>query len=73
VPARGHGEQEGERDDEYRGEGGVGPKSSRSFLSRISQLFNGHDDLRRRVYHIIIGHVDVGLFKSAAAKDVKRF
>jgi hypothetical protein len=53
--------------------GGGGPKSDKAFLSRISQLFDGHDDLRRCVYHIIVGHVDVGLFKSAAAKDVKRF
>jgi hypothetical protein len=73
VPARGHGEQEGERDDEHHGEGGVGPKSSGSFLSRISHQFDGPNDLKRHGYHMVARAVVVGLFKSAATKDMKMF
>jgi hypothetical protein len=52
---------------------GFGPKSGGTFLSRISQSFDGPDDLKRRGYHMAIGAVDVWLFKSAATEDVKRF
>ena len=73
MSARGHGEQEGERDDEHRREGGVGPKSSGSFLLEISQPFDRPNDLKRNGYHMVVGAVDVGLFRSAATEDVKRF
>jgi 2-keto-3-deoxy-L-rhamnonate aldolase RhmA len=52
---------------------GIGPKSGGAFLSGISQPFDGPDDLRRRGYHVVVGAVDVALFRSAAADDVKRF
>jgi hypothetical protein len=52
---------------------GVGPKSGGAYLSGISQLFDGHDDLKRRGYHMVAGAIDVGLFRSAAAEDWKRF
>jgi hypothetical protein len=41
--------------------GGVGPKSGGSFLSGISQPFDGLDDLKRRGYHMVTRAVDVGL------------
>jgi 2-keto-3-deoxy-L-rhamnonate aldolase RhmA len=52
---------------------GVGPKASGAYLSGFAMPFDAPDDLRRRGYHMVSGAVDVGLFRSAAVEDVKRF
>ncbi|KAB1216394.1 2-keto-3-deoxy-L-rhamnonate aldolase [Morella rubra] len=44
-----------------------------AFLAGFAMPHDGPDDLRRRGYHMVSGAVDVGLFRSAAVEDVKRF
>jgi 2-keto-3-deoxy-L-rhamnonate aldolase RhmA len=52
---------------------GVEPKAGGAYLAGFAMPFDGPDDLRRRGYHMVSGAVDVGLFRSAAVEDVKRF
>ncbi|XP_040989364.1 2-keto-3-deoxy-L-rhamnonate aldolase-like [Juglans microcarpa x Juglans regia] len=55
----------------------VGPKptggTGGAYLSGFAMPFDGPDDLRKRGYHMVSGAVDVGLFRTAAVEDVKRF
>lgn len=43
------------------------------FLSGFALPFDGPKDLRSRGYHMVSGATDVGLFRSAAVEDVRRF
>ncbi|KAI8569878.1 hypothetical protein RHMOL_Rhmol02G0311400 [Rhododendron molle] len=44
-----------------------------TYLSGFAMPHDRLDDLRRRGYHIVSGAVDVGLFRSAAVEDVRKF
>ena len=44
-----------------------------AYLSGFALPYDGPDDLRKRGYHMVSGAVDVGLFRSAAVEDVKKF
>ncbi|KAG5563538.1 hypothetical protein RHGRI_006093 [Rhododendron griersonianum] len=44
-----------------------------AYLSGFAMPHDGPDDLRRRGYHMVSGAVDVGLFRSAAVEDVRKF
>lgn len=44
-----------------------------AYLAGFAMPHDGPDDLRTRGYHMVSGAVDVGLFRSAAVEDVKRF
>ncbi|XP_058203711.1 uncharacterized protein LOC131317976 [Rhododendron vialii] len=44
-----------------------------TYLSGFAMPHDGPDDLRRRGYHMVSGAVDVGLFRSAAVEDVRKF
>ncbi|GAV68712.1 HpcH_HpaI domain-containing protein [Cephalotus follicularis] len=49
-----------------------GSKSG-AFLAGFAMPHDGPDELRRRGYHMVSGAVDVGMFRSAAVEDVRRF
>ncbi|XP_050268919.1 uncharacterized protein LOC126713256 [Quercus robur] len=44
-----------------------------AYLAGFALPYDGPDDLRKRGYHMVSGAVDVGLFRSAAVEDVKKF
>ncbi|KAK3030657.1 hypothetical protein RJ639_035861 [Escallonia herrerae] len=44
-----------------------------AFLAGFAMPHDSPDDLRGRGYHMVSGAVDVGLFRSAAVEDVKKF
>ncbi|KAJ7961654.1 2-keto-3-deoxy-L-rhamnonate aldolase-like [Quillaja saponaria] len=44
-----------------------------AYLTGFALPFDGPSDLKTRGYHMVSGAVDVGLFRSAAVEDVKRF
>ncbi|KAK3005521.1 hypothetical protein RJ639_016361 [Escallonia herrerae] len=50
------------------GSGGGG-----AFLAGFAMPHDSPDDMRGRGYHMVSGAVDVGLFRSAAVEDVKKF
>ncbi|XP_057737348.1 uncharacterized protein LOC130954608 [Arachis stenosperma] len=53
-----------------RSGGGVGVGT---YLSGFAMPHDGPGDLKSRGYHMVSGAVDVGLFRSAAVEDVKKF
>ncbi|MED6191871.1 hypothetical protein PIB30_004528 [Stylosanthes scabra] len=55
---------------ESRSGGGVGVGA---YLSGFAMPHDGPRDLKSRGYHMVSGAVDVGLFRSAAVEDVKKF
>nr|DAD17998.1 TPA_asm: hypothetical protein HUJ06_019461 [Nelumbo nucifera] len=52
-----------------RNKGGTG----RAYLAGFAMAHDGPDELRKRGYHMISGAVDIGLFRTAAVEDVRRF
>lgn len=44
-----------------------------AYLAGFAMPHDSPDDLRSRGYHMVSGAVDVGLFRSAAVEDVKKF
>ena len=46
---------------------------SETYLAGCAMPNDGPDELKRRGYHLVCGGADVGLFRSAAVDDVKRF
>ncbi|KAF8379964.1 hypothetical protein HHK36_027430 [Tetracentron sinense] len=48
-------------------------KGRGAYLAGFAMPHDGPDDLRTRGYHMVSGAVDVGLFRSVAVEDVKRF
>lgn len=52
---------------------GVGPQDGGAYLAGFAMPFDSPDDLRRRGYNMVSGASDVGMFRSAAVEDVKRF
>ncbi|KAK2981911.1 hypothetical protein RJ640_019131 [Escallonia rubra] len=44
-----------------------------AFLAGFAMPHDSPDDMRGRGYHMVSGAVDVGLFRSAAVEDVKKF
>jgi 2-keto-3-deoxy-L-rhamnonate aldolase RhmA len=48
-------------------------RESGAYLAGFAMPNDGADELKRRGYHMVCGGVDVGLFRSAVADDVKRF
>jgi hypothetical protein len=52
--------------------GGVGPKSGGSFVSGISQPFDGLDDLKRLGYHMVDGAIDVRAFQERGHKGCEK-
>lgn len=44
-----------------------------AYLAGFAMSHDSPDDLRSRGYHMVSGAVDVGLFRSAAVEDVKKF
>ncbi|XP_057976408.1 uncharacterized protein LOC131163723 [Malania oleifera] len=54
----------------------LGTKAGRAggaYLAGFAMPHDSPDDLRTRGYHMVSGAVDLGLFRSAAVEDVKRF
>ncbi|XP_010538851.1 PREDICTED: uncharacterized protein LOC104813054 [Tarenaya hassleriana] len=49
------------------------PAKGGAYLSGFAVPHDGAGDLRARGYHMVSGAVDVGLFRSAAMEDVRRF
>ncbi|KAI3453330.1 hypothetical protein Pfo_009993 [Paulownia fortunei] len=43
------------------------------YLAGFSMPNDGPDELRARGYHMVSGGVDIGLYRSAAVDDVKKF
>ncbi|KAF6136215.1 hypothetical protein GIB67_036893 [Kingdonia uniflora] len=52
----------------HGGEGGSG-----AYLAGFAMPHDSPDQLRTRGYHMVSGAVDLGLFRTAAVEDVKRF
>lgn len=52
---------------------GTDPLVDGAYLSGFAMPHDGPLDLRTRGYHMVSGAVDVGLFRSAAVEDVRRF
>ncbi|KAM1626536.1 hypothetical protein ACFXTN_013526 [Malus domestica] len=52
---------------------GSDPKGGGAYLAGFAMPHDGPRDLGTRGYHMVSGAVDVGLFRSAAVEDVKRF
>lgn len=50
-----------------------GSKNGGAYLSGFAMPHDGPESLKARGYHMVSGAVDVGLFRSAAVEDVKRF
>ncbi|KAL8053321.1 hypothetical protein ABFX02_05G063200 [Erythranthe guttata] len=48
-------------------------KSGSAYLSGFVMPHDGAEQLRRRGYHMVAGATDLGLFRSAAVEDVRRF
>ncbi|XP_073141367.1 uncharacterized protein [Henckelia pumila] len=48
-------------------------KAGKSYLSGFVMPHDGAEELQRRGYHMVAGAADVGLFRSAAVEDVKKF
>lgn len=48
-------------------------KNGGAFLAGFAMPHDGPEDLKTRGYHMVSGAVDIGLFKSAAVEDVKKF
>lgn len=47
--------------------------SGKAYLAGFAMPHDGPQEMKSRGYHMISGAVDVGLFKSAAVEDVRRF
>lgn len=52
---------------------GTDPLVGGAYLSGFAMPHDGPLDLRTRGYHMVSGAVDVGMFRSAAVEDVRRF
>ncbi|PRQ16672.1 putative 2-keto-3-deoxy-L-rhamnonate aldolase [Rosa chinensis] len=52
---------------------GTDPLVGGAYLAGFAMPHDGPQDLRTRGYHMVSGSVDVGLFRSAAVEDVRRF
>ncbi|KAK9926396.1 hypothetical protein M0R45_023629 [Rubus argutus] len=52
---------------------GTDPLAGGAYLSGFAMPHDGPLDLRTRGYHMVSGAVDVGMFRSAAVEDVRRF
>ncbi|XP_004309584.1 PREDICTED: uncharacterized protein LOC101294232 [Fragaria vesca subsp. vesca] len=52
---------------------GTDPLVGGAYLCGFAMPHDGPQDLRTRGYHMVSGCVDVGLFRSAAVEDVRRF
>ncbi|KAL0326714.1 UNVERIFIED_CONTAM: 4-hydroxy-2-oxovalerate aldolase [Sesamum angustifolium] len=48
-------------------------KGGGAYLSGFVMPHDGAEELRRRGYHMVAGAADVGLFRTAAVEDVKKF
>ncbi|KZV45953.1 hypothetical protein F511_10643 [Dorcoceras hygrometricum] len=48
-------------------------KAGKAYLSGFAMPHDGAEELQRRGYHMVAGAADVGLFRSAAVEDVKKF
>lgn len=48
-------------------------KGGKAFLSGFVMPHDGAGELRKRGYHMVSGAADIGLFRSAAVEDVKKF
>lgn len=48
-------------------------KGGAAYLSGFVMPHDGAEELRRRGYHMVAGAADVGLFRSAAVEDVRKF
>ncbi|XP_075522946.1 uncharacterized protein LOC142555756 [Primulina tabacum] len=48
-------------------------KAGKAHLSGFVMPHDGAEELQRRGYHMVAGAADVGLFRSAAVEDVKKF
>ncbi|KAL0409215.1 UNVERIFIED_CONTAM: 4-hydroxy-2-oxovalerate aldolase [Sesamum radiatum] len=48
-------------------------KGGGAYLSGFVMPHDGAEELRRRGYHMVSGAADVGLFRTAAVEDVKKF
>ncbi|KAL8535578.1 hypothetical protein ACS0TY_011274 [Phlomoides rotata] len=48
-------------------------KGGGAYLSGFVMPHDGAEDLRRRGYHMVAGAADIGLFRSAAVEDVRKF
>lgn len=44
-----------------------------AYLAGFAMPFDSPEELGRRGYHMVSGTVDVGMFRSAAVEDVRRF
>lgn len=53
--------------------GSKGGTGGGAYLCGFAMPHDSPEQLRSRGYHMVAGAVDVGLFRSAAAEDVKRF
>ncbi|KAJ0048961.1 hypothetical protein Pint_14836 [Pistacia integerrima] len=45
----------------------------RAYLAGFAMPHDGPQEMKSRGYHMVSGAVDVGLFRSAAVEDVRRF
>lgn len=52
---------------------GSKPGDGGAYLAGFAMPHDGSENLKARGYHMVSGAVDVGLFRSAAVEDVKRF
>lgn len=48
-------------------------KGGEAYLSGFAMPHDGAEQLRQRGYHMVAGAADLGLFRSAAVEDVRRF
>ncbi|KAF5478011.1 hypothetical protein F2P56_004605 [Juglans regia] len=58
---------------ETKAEKGSDGGSAGAYLAGFAMPQDGPEELKKRGYNMVCGAVDVGLFKSAAVEDVKRF
>ncbi|XP_059309286.1 uncharacterized protein LOC132060317 isoform X1 [Lycium ferocissimum] len=49
------------------------PGDGGAYLSGFAMPFDGPEKLKSRGYHMVSGAVDIGMFRSAAVEDVKKF